>query len=68
MTTYTVIAYRGERRWTLRALDLPGAVAQGVLLEDAEAVLRAVIARLTGEDVDGIVLDLAPIPGPGGFD
>lgn len=65
---YTVVAYRGERRWTLRAVGVPGAVVQAVLLDDAETALRALLAQLTGEDADSFAIDLAPIPGPGGFD
>jgi hypothetical protein len=68
MTTYTVIAYCSERQWTLRAVGVPGAVVREPFLDDAEAVLRALLASLTGEDADSIVIDLAPIPGPGGFD
>lgn len=68
MNRYTVVAYRGERRWTLRAVGVPGAVVQAVLLDDAETALRALLAQLTGEDADSFAIDLAPIPGPGGFD
>ncbi|MCP2265168.1 hypothetical protein ACFQHV_18380 [Promicromonospora thailandica] len=68
MTTYTVIAYRSEQQWTLRAVGVPGAVAHGPFLDDAEAGLRALLAPLTGEDADSITFDLAPVPGPGGFD
>lgn len=68
MNRYTVVAYRGERRWTLRAVGVPGAVVRAVLLDDAEAALRLLLAQLTGEDADSFEIDLAPIPGPGGFD
>lgn len=68
MNRYTVVAYRGERRWTLRAVGVPGAVVQAVLLDDAEVAIRALLAQLTGEDAESFAIDLAPIPGPGGFD
>lgn len=68
MNSYTVVAYRGERRWTLRALGVPGAVVHAVLLDDAEAAIRTLLAQLTGEDAESLAIDLAPIPGPGGFD
>ncbi len=63
-----MVAYRGERRWTLRAVGVPGAVAHAVLLDDAEAAIRTLLAQLTGEDAESFAIDLAPIPGPGGFD
>ncbi|MEV0892996.1 hypothetical protein [Promicromonospora sp. MEB111] len=68
MNRYTVVAYRDERRWTLRAVGVPGAVSHAVFLDDAEAALRTLLARLTGEDAGSFAIDLAPIPGPGGFD
>lgn len=68
MNRYTVVAYRGERHWTLRAIGVPGAVTQATFLDDAEAALRTLFAHLTGEDTDSFAIDLAPIPGPGGFD
>lgn len=68
MTRYTVVAYRDEKHWTLRAIGIPGAVAQATLLDDAETTLRALITRLTGEASDSFAIDLAPIPGPGGYD
>ncbi|WP_036971093.1 hypothetical protein [Promicromonospora kroppenstedtii] len=68
MNRYTVVAYRGERRWTLRAVGVPGAVVHAVLLDDAEAAIRALLAELTGEGAESFAIDLAPIPGPGGFD
>ncbi len=68
MNRYTAVAYRDDRHWPLRAVGVPGAVSQAVLLDDAEAALRTVLAQLTGEDADSFAIDLAPIPGPGGFD
>ncbi|MFI2361432.1 hypothetical protein [Promicromonospora sp. NPDC019610] len=68
MNRYTVVAYRDDQRWTLRAVGVPGAVSQAVFLDDAEAALRILLARLTGQDAESFAIDLAPIPGPGGFD
>ena len=68
MNRYTVVAYRDEKHWTLRAIGVPGAIARATILDEAEAALRTLLARLTGEDADAFVIDLAPIPGPGGFD
>lgn len=68
MNRYTVVAYRDEREWTLRATSVPGAIARAVFLDEAERAIRARLADLTGEDADSLAIDLMPIPGPGGFD
>ncbi|GGM12374.1 hypothetical protein ACFQBY_10495 [Promicromonospora citrea] len=68
MTTYAVIAYQSEQRWTLHAVGVPGAIARAALLDDAESALRELLSRLTAEDADTIAIDLAPMPGPWGFD
>lgn len=68
MTQYTVTAYSEGSHWQLRALGIRGSRTRVPFLKDAEDTMRPLLARLTGDDVDTIDIELLALPGPGGFD
>jgi hypothetical protein len=50
VTTYTVTAERGQRRWSLQCDEVPGAISEVTRLDQAEDVMREAIAFVA--DVD----------------
>ena len=61
VTRYTVEAERGRLRWTLQAVEAPGAISAVDSLKDAAVYMREAIAFVTGEPEDLIEIDLVPL-------
>ena len=61
MSRYTVEAERGRRRWSLQAVEAPGAISEVDRLSQAEEWMREAISFVTGEPDNSIEIDLVPI-------
>lgn len=64
VTTYTVTAERGSRRWLLQCEELPGALSEVARLDQADAVMREAIAFVARVPETEIDIELRPtLPG-----
>ena len=61
VTRYTVEAVRGRLRWTLQAVEAPGAISAVDTLAQATEFMKEAIHIVTGEPEDSIEIDLVPI-------
>ena len=61
MTRYTVVAERGRRRWSLQAVEVPGAISEVDRLTQAQEYMREAIAFVTGEPEETIEVDVVPV-------
>lgn len=60
MTRYAIVVERAERNYAAYVPDLPGCVATGVTVEEAERLLReAIELHVAGLREDGL-----PVPAP----
>jgi predicted RNase H-like HicB family nuclease len=60
MKKYAIVVERAERNYAAYVPDLPGCVATGATVEEAEALLReAIEVHVTGLREDGL-----PVPAP----
>jgi hypothetical protein len=61
MTGYTVAAERGRRRWSLQAIEVPGAISEVDRLTQTQEEMREAIAFVTGEPEETIEVDVVPV-------
>ena len=61
MSRYTVEAERGSRRWSLQAVEAPGAISEVDRLTQAQEYMREAIAFVTGEPAETIEINLVPL-------
>jgi hypothetical protein len=61
VTRYTVEAERGRLRWSLQAVEVPGAISEVDRLTQAAEYMREAISFVTGEPQDQIEVDVIPI-------
>lgn len=61
MTTFTVTAQRGVRRWVLQCEEFPGALSEVTRLADAESVIREAIGFVAGIPQDSFDVAVVPV-------
>jgi hypothetical protein len=61
MTKYTVEAERGKLRWSLQAIEAPGAISEVDRLSQVDLYMKEAISFVTGEPEDSIEIELVPI-------
>ncbi|MCL2595568.1 MAG: hypothetical protein FWD83_08625 [Promicromonosporaceae bacterium] len=61
MSKYTVEVERGNLRWSMQAVEAPGAISEVDNLDDAELYMREAISYVTGEPEESIKIELVPI-------
>ena len=61
VTRYTIEAERGRLRWTLQAVEAPGAMSAVDSLAQATKFMKEAIHIVTGEPEDSIEIDLVPV-------
>ena len=64
MTTFTVTAQRGQRRWVLQCVEYPGALSEVARLSEADTAIREAIAYVAGLPADSFTVDVVPVIDP----
>ena len=64
MTRFTVEAERGRLRWSLQAVEAPGAISEVDRLSQADMYMREAIHIVTGVLETEIEIDLGPVLSP----
>lgn len=64
MTTFTVTAQRGQRRWILQCVEHPGALSEVARLSEAETVIREAIAYVADMPETAFEVDVIPMIDP----
>lgn len=61
VTRYTVTAERGRRRWSLQAVEAPGAISEVNRLSQAVEYIREAIAFVEGIPEEEVEVDLVTV-------